>query len=625
MKQLLLLLLVALSLSLPAQTPRIPASYTNLAYDKSGRLYFQKGKERYFADNTAPLYTLDRMLGNPTGTADGLTLDFGMPEFKGMVTYGLIPYGITPHPLPAYLKSRPLEAGKIAINVKKDFRNPYDMIGWQKSGRLSIGYRVQDEAGMILYDGVVSLKGTGPFEVAPTIIEGPFLANVQHRSATVWFETNLPVAASVQVGDKIFSEKDAATHHEIALDGLDPDTHYSYTVTYGDFSQTYTLQTAPAPGARRPFTFAYSSDSRHALGGGERMVYGANNYIMKKSAALALQQGAAFFQFTGDMINGYLSSREEQLLQLTNWKRAVEPFWHYVPVIAGQGNHEALGHIFTDKEGKWTAFVDGFPYETASAEAVMAEAFVNPLNGPEAEDGSTIAPELTQAEFPSYKENVFYYTYDNVAMVVLNSNYWYAPTIHVEPSTSGNLHGYLMDRQLQWLENTLAALEADTAIDHVFVTLHTPCFPNGGHVGDDMWYRGDNSKRPFIGGKPAAEGIIERRDRFLDLLINKSPKTLAVLCGDEHNYNRLLLTGEVNIYPEGWDKPRLNVSRPLWQITNGAAGAPYYAQEQAPWSPHTQMFTVQHALCLFDVDGKKVKMRVLNPDALNVIDEVEMR
>src|SRR5690606_38195885 len=141
------------------------------------------------------------------------------------------------------------------------------------------------------------------------------------------------------------------------------------------------------------------------------MVYGANNYIMKKSAALALQQDAAFFQFTGDMIDGYLSSREEQLLQLANWKRAVEPFWHYMPIIAGQGNHEALGHIFTDKEGKWTAFVDGFPYETASAEAVMAEAFVNPLNGPEAEDGGAVAPELTTAEFPSYKENVFYYTY----------------------------------------------------------------------------------------------------------------------------------------------------------------------------------------------------------------------
>lgn len=621
----LFLILSACCPTLPAQNAPIPASYANLVYDPAGRLYFEKNGERFYADTAAPAYTLDQLRGNPLATAEGVVLDFGDPGFKGTVSYGLIPYGLAPHPLPAYLKKRSPDQGKLAIDVRKDFRNPYDMVGWQKSGHLSIGYRVQDASGMLLYDGIISLLGTGPFELAPTIVEGPYLAKLEHNGAVIWFETNLPVAAGVQVGEQFFPGNDSVTHHEIALTGLKPDTRYAYTVLYGDFSQTYALHTAPQPGARLPFTFAYNSDSRSALGGGERMAYGANAYIVKKSAALALQQNAAFFQFTGDMIDGYLANPEEHLLQLANWKRAAEPFWHYMPIYTGQGNHEALGQIFRDKDGRWAAFVDGFPFDTHSAEANFARAFVHPENGPDAEDGGALAPELTAADFPSYRETVFFYTYDNVAMVVLNSNYWYAPLIQREPSTGGNLHGYLMDRQLQWLEQTLQQLELDPAVDHVFITFHTPCFPNGGHMGDDMWYNGNNARRPTLAGKAVPEGIIERRDRLLDLLINKSSKTLAILCGDEHNYNRLLLTDSVNIYPDGWDKARLKVSRPIWQVTNGAAGAPYYAQESGPWSAHTQMFTVQHALCLFDINGPRVTMRVLNPDALNVIDEVQMR
>jgi hypothetical protein len=80
------------------------------------------------------------------------------------------------------------------------------------------------------------------------------------------------------------------------------------------------------------------------------MIYGANAYIMKKMAALSYQQGAAFVQFTGDMIDGYLANKEEQLLQYTNWKKSIEPFWHYMPFNVGQGNHEVLGYIFKDKD-----------------------------------------------------------------------------------------------------------------------------------------------------------------------------------------------------------------------------------------------------------------------------------
>ena len=40
-----------------------------------------------------------------------------------------------------------------------------------------------------------------------------------------------------------------------------------------------------------------------------------------------------------------------------------------------------------------------------------------------------------------HQENVFYYIYDNVAMVVLNSNYWYSYALPEKTYIGGNLHG----------------------------------------------------------------------------------------------------------------------------------------------------------------------------------------
>ena len=288
------------------------------------------------------------------------------------------------------------------------------------------------------------------------------------------------------------------------------------------------------------------------------------------------------------------------------------------------GNHEALVNIFKD-DSEYGIQVDKWPFETHSAERVFANHFVNPTNGPESEDDSRYDPKADQQDFPSYSENVFYYTYGNVAMVVLNSNYWYAPTTWNIEETGGNPHGYIMDNQLDWLKQTLENLEADEDIDHIFVTIHTPAFPNGGHTSDDMWYRGNNKVRPVIAGKPVKKGIIERRDEFLNILINESEKTVALLCGDEHNYSRLNLTAETPIYNDDYDGRKIKLKRDFWQITNGSAGAPYYGQEQVPWSDFVEIFSTQYALNLFHIDGKKITLKVVNPDTLEEIEEVVLR
>ncbi|MDZ7693809.1 MAG: metallophosphoesterase [Balneolaceae bacterium] len=620
-----LLLIFGFLIATPGQAQQhdIPGSYSNLSYDDNGKLYFQKDGKRYYKDNSGPAYSLDQLLGKAEGTKDGIKMDFG--DFEGEITYGLIPYDQAPHPLPVFRFTRSLEDGKIEINIAEDFAYPYDFVGWSDKGRFTLGYRLADQEGEIVFDGEISVTGTGPFEIAPTLYEGPFVSNVTAESAVIWFETTEPVEAKIEVEDRTFTSDGEQTHHEIEITGLEPDRKYKYRLTYGEFEQSYHFETTHEKGSRKPFVFAYTSDSRHATGGGERKIYGANAYIMKKMAAFAYDKDAAFVQFTGDMINGYLTNKEDQHVQYTNWKKSIEPFWHYMPFYMGMGNHEMLGHVFRDDEGNSGAFIDGFPYETHSGEAAFQEAFVNPVNGPESEDGSRYDPNPDEVDFPSYDENVFYYTYGNVAMVVLNSDYWFAPTISREPSTSGGLHGYIMDNQLEWLRETIQQLEKDSDIDHVFVTQHTPVFPNGGHSGDDMWYSGNNEKRPYVDGQPVDRGIIERRDEYLDILINESTKVVGVLTGDEHNYNWLKLTDEVPIYPDDYAHEKLNVSRPIYQINNGASGAPYYGQEILPWSDYTRSFSVENAVCLFYVDGDEITMKVYNPDMLNKIDEVKLR
>jgi len=207
----------------------------------------------------------------------------------------------------------------------------------------------------------------------------------------------------------------------------------------------------------------------------------------------------------------------------------------------------------------------------------------------------------------------------------LNSDYWYAPSTQNIPHISGGVHGYIMDQQLDWFKRTIENLEQDPLIDHIFVTLHTPVFPNGGHISDDMWYNGNNLIRPSVAGIPMEKGIIERRDDLLDIMVNESKKTIAILTGDEHNYNRLKISDKSVIYPPDYNHQQIKISRTIYQINNGAAGAPYYAQESVPWSEDVTNFTTQNALVFFHIDGESVFMEVLNPVTLEDIDQLKLR
>ena len=606
-----------------AQKIKVPAVHSNIK-NNNGALYVEiDGQQVYEVEYQNP-YTLSNLRGKIAGTSNGLYFDFNDDSFKGKLIYGFIPFGDSKYPHPVfYARSAQILTGRVAINISQQLRGRYDMVDWEKNKKGTLGYRVIGETGNILFDGMISFKGAGPFEIDDTILEGPFINLLQSDGATISFETNNELVATVTVGGKEFKSPQPSKHHEILISGLESSKEYDYSVIYGENTQSYSFKTAPKSGSRSRFTFAYASDSRGGNGGGERDLYGTNAYMVKKIMALATQQNAAFMQFTGDLITGYRTSGEEMDLQYANWKHTIEPFAHYLPVVTTMGNHEAIKKMF--QKDKLSFEIDRFPYDTESAEAVFSRNFVNPLNGPESEDGASYDPNKKKIDFPSYKENVFYYTYDNIAVVVMNSDYWYAPGTNQIPHVGGGLHGYIMDQQLAWLTKTVEQLETDENIDHIFVTQHTPCFPNGGHVQDDMWYNGNNAKRPYVAGEPLEKGIIERRDQILDLLINKSKKTRAILTGDEHNFAKTELGPNTIIYDDKWELPKLELTRTIYQINNGAAGAPYYAQEQTPWSGSVTGFTTQNALVLFYVDGDKIDMEVLNPDTLEKVDELKLR
>ncbi len=613
------------STSQVAKTTVVPAIYTNIHEDEDGKLYLEKDGQKIYEYITNPDYTLTNMKGNPKGTEKGIAFNFGIPDFSGTLYYGFIPFNNTKHPLPVYFK-RPstISKGKTNVNIKS-LAGTYDMIDWEKNKKGTLGYRVVNAIGTILYDGIVSfnVKANG-FEVATGVIEGPFVNLINGNHVTISLETNKVAEVKVRVNDKDYVSK-LGLHHEILITELKADTRYSYSITVDNNTQNYNFKTAHNPGERKPFTFAYASDSRNGKGGGERNVYGTNFYIMKKIMALAKHEEISFMQFSGDLINGYLSNVDEMNLQYANWKRAIEPFAHYFPVYISMGNHEALSTVFKGKNEKYGTSVDRFPFETESAEVIFANNFVNPNNGPLSEDGAKYDPNKDKIDFPPYSENVFYYTHDNVAVIVMNSNYLYSPSTTQIPLTSGGLHAYIMDQQFAWVTQTITNLENDPTIDHIFITEHTPFFPNGGHVSDDMWYDGNNEFRSWVAGKALDKGIIERRDQLLDLFVNKSKKVIAILTGDEHNYARTEIGPETNIYPENYKPKKIKLSRTIYQINNGAAGAPYYAQEQTPWSEKASGFTTQNALVLFHVNAKNIEVDVINPDTLEKFDGYKLR
>ena len=624
----------------------IPDVYTNIVVGEDGRLSVKgPGGKSYPSKDPPPAFSLEMVRGDKRGTDDGFVFNFVDPDLGLKIEGGTLSFALIDFkhrfPLPKYRYSTPIDAnGRARVVMNGTLNGRMDFTDWTERGRGHLFYRVQSKVGDLVYEGIFAFTAasrTGPYRVVEdSIVEGPIIEKMTHQSATITFETLKPAPATVEVVGVGTFDSDAAARHEVDITGLAADTEYDYVVRTSGDSVRFSFRTAPQPGSRAPFTFAFGSDSRAGTATGKRNNNAGNEYMMRRVMPIATSRDAAFLMFTGDTINGYNTSPVQQELQYINWRRVVWPFAARLPLYVGVGNHEVVLHDFDDGS-VYGLEITRFPFATESLEATFRRQFANFDNGPQSEDNSPIDPAQGEVNFPTYSETVFDFIWGNIAFIVLNSDYLYSPYLSTtgDPLVGGNIHGYIMDNQLAWFGERLAAHKADPNVDHIFVTVHTPIFPNGGHVGSDMFYHGDNAHRPVIAGRKAAEGIIERRDTILRLILAHD-KVNVVLAGDEHNYSRVLVDAGMPLYAENGYRPDnpVTITRPFQHVTNGATGAPYYGIEAAPWhvgysrdtgvGDYLKKFTTQFAIVLVHVDGEKLTLEVVDVETLEVIDLVEI-
>jgi hypothetical protein len=275
------------------------------------------------------------------------------------------------------------------------------------------------------------------------------------------------------------------------------------------------------------------------------------------------------------------------------------------------GNHEALMNLYVDPTTNCKVEMDKEGGE--SAEVIFAHEFVNPVNS---------YPDPEGPKAPTYRENVYYFDYGNSRIVSFNTNYWWCS---YPEDFGGNLEGYVMDNQLQWIKDILDDAKNNLSIKHVFMFAHEPAFPNGGHIQDAQWYSGGIAGKGLnydFEGKPLDRSYVSERRDELWRVISRCGKVRAVLFGDEHNYQRVLIDGQTPVHLDGSINP--DFIHPVWQIVNGCAGAPFYAQEKGvPWTGNVKAFSLQEAICIFSVEGGKVSLTVYSRTG-QIIDKCDL-
>ncbi|KPJ74363.1 hypothetical protein AMJ52_00790 [candidate division TA06 bacterium DG_78] len=595
-----------------------------------------------------------------TGSADGLIFDMtGITnlldgsEIDPSRVYGFIysgPYPFESHEVQyAYHRFRlgsKIENGKGALLIDYLLQPGLNSEEWIDRGTVIARLELYCETdtcdrNLGIYDTYVSFKKEDTMYIrTPSIIEGPFVNMVTSddpQVIVISFQTDVAVIARVVLNDKaVFVEKQPTTKHEISITGLHPDKHYEYCVQIGENkTKSYTFKSAPLPGKGK-ICFAYVGDTREGHGGIGRTFMGINRTILDKIANLIYLKGTDFFLVGGDLINGYTTIKDDFINQLYFWKQTLAGFWHMRPVYTGMGNHEALLRVFDDGT-PYGISLDRWPYETESAEAVFAQEFVHPRNGPRVSDKRR----------PTYTENVYSFQYGPVKVIAFNNNYWVS---YQSGKFGGAPEGYIMDDQLSWIIQELEKAEKNPTIKYIVLFAQEPVFPNSVHYDDAMWYDGNNNIRAYtyIMEKRTLvaenKGIIDIRNDLVRA-VSHCKKVAAVLGADEHSYSKIMINNTVPIGVPKTDDTNSNgklgdtgetysnlsdLQYPTWYFSAGDAGAPYYAEVETPWNRHWKiqndtehyLFSSQDHILIFTADEQKISLTVYNPYG-EIIDGIE--
>ena len=578
-------------------------------------------------------------------------------------------------------RGQPIENGKGLINTSYLVNDDHNSEGWIDKGIVTVRaelYEQRDGEDRPLGDSNGIYNTYTAFQIIDandnqdygdqgditqkraSFIETPavnMITSDDPTSMVISFRTAEPVMGTVEVEgiDSVTSEE-PTTEHVIPVTGLDPDTEYTYSVTIGEGDDAVTLPsseftTAPLPGeipADGDHRTIFLSDSREGtLLYSDEAYMGTNADTLERLINLGWQKEGDLAIFGGDLVNGYTASPEDFRTQLRAFKETMAPYRAQAPLYTAMGNHESLLRNFDDGSEfgiSLDRFDENGSYDTISTEAVFADEFINPEN----------APEPSNPERPSYDENVYSFQHGPVKYIAFNNNYWVS---YNSEEVGGNPEGYMFQDQLHWIEDELEQAESDPTVNYIILYAQEPPFPNGGHSDDSMWYselepappgeykprslKGNNDTRAYTYDSqtdeliPEDKGILEVRDQFTEMLADSS-KVAAVMAGDEHSYHRVLIDDEVPVGDISQDddngngivgdngedlSPLSNLENPVWYITAGAAGAPYYSEELTPWqqywleqeNPEQGFFySSQEAVTIFDADEEKISMEVYN-------------
>ncbi|MFH1689336.1 MAG: metallophosphoesterase [Candidatus Eisenbacteria bacterium] len=537
-------------------------------------------------------------------------------------------------------------AHRIEVDVSSLESSSYDL-HYIENGGGDVAYRLEvydPRAGSSdLYDRRFRYtregpRKTGDYAVASTMTFGPFVDLVGPDSFVVSWETDVPAPGAVVLADTTFADPEVSLTHEVAVRGLEPALEYEYRVRYGSDDAVvgpFRVRTAPVDGAGGGCRFAFASDSRGGAAGGEHSLEGVNHATLKAILADAVSKEVDLMLFGGDLVDGYTTSEGAFRSELDSWKRAAGSVAFSLPIYEGVGNHEQLGDYLSAPEpGQPGArlILHRDREGPESLEAVFSSEFANPAGScygfclrPEElpQDGGRVVAG------PDYAETVYSFNRGNCHFVSINTNYWFTGVMYDGTTVrypsdkegtalalgllGGNREGYVLPYQLEWLEEDLAAAEADENIDWVFVFSHEPAFPNGGHLYDAMfWGEPGKGHEGGLNDPTVPLGdVIDMRDRFWSALAH-SPKVVAFMCGDEHNYSRTLIDADI----------RADFAHPVWHLVSGGAGAPFYAQDRSvTWVNKVAAFAPVNHYCVFDADQERVSLHVYAANGA-LLDEV---
>jgi hypothetical protein len=251
------------------------------------------------------------------------------------------------------------------------------------------------------------------------------------------------------------------------------------------------LSMAPAPAETPELTFAVFGDCRGELCGQPTTSPILDELLLRQIN----KSGASFAIFTGDAYGGY------QLKSLKISDGQIE----MVIMPASEEEAEQQASIFLDKMKQLE--IPWYP-------VIGDHEAVNPT-------GWNVYKELI------FKGEQTYYSFDkgNCHFVILDT---YMPETYKPGAWS---FASLSPEQMDWLREDLP----NTDKAHIFVSLHSPLYPIGPHIGMSL------------------DDDPEVRDELAELLADYNVD--AVFCGHEHLYSRLQYKG-------------------VLQITTGGAGAP---------------------------------------------------